>query len=103
MVEPIGNSPSASRNPQADLRRSVRRLPPVTRVAVAYATPISMSAPAVAPKAEPAAAPKPMRIDYDARFRAPGSVNPNRERLFSDPAPPVEKQADNKSFWQFWR
>lgn len=103
MVEPIGGSPSASRNPQADLRRSVRRLPPVTRVAVAYATPVSMSAPVAVPKAEPAEAPKPMRIDYDARFRAPGSVNPNRERLFSDPAPPVEKQADNKSFWQFWR
>jgi general secretion pathway protein D len=101
MVEPLGDSPSASRNPEADMRRSVRRLPPVTRVAVAYATPVSTTAPVAAVPAEPAE--KPMRINYDSRFRAPGSVNPNRERLFADPAPPAEKQAENKSFWQFWR
>ncbi|QDV74126.1 secretin N-terminal domain-containing protein [Botrimarina mediterranea] len=102
-VDPIGRASSASDKSQADLRRSVRRLPPATRVAVAYATPLSDSPRAGESEPEVDQSQKPMRIDYDSRFRAPGSVNPNRERLFADPAPPLEKQAENKSFWQFWR
>lgn len=96
-VEPIDVSQSASRDPRAELRRSVRRLPPVTRVAVAYAEPAPASMP------DPQVTEKPMRIDYDARFRAPGSVNPNRERLLSDPKSTADKPAEKHSFWQFWR
>lgn len=94
VVEPIDSLRSASRGSQADARRKVRRLPPVNRVAVSFATPVGDQV--QAPE-------KPMRVDYESRFRAPGGVYPNRERLFADPQPAVEKEAKSKSFWQFWR
>ncbi len=97
LVQPLDMSFSEPSSPQSDLRRSVRRLPPDTRVTVAYSTPTQPS------KADSQSTEKPMRIDYDARFRAPGSVSPNRERLPPHPASPVDGPEKKKSLWQFWR
>jgi hypothetical protein len=97
IVQPFDLSFSERSSPQADLRKSVRRLPPAARVAVAYATP------AAANKPKPQVNEKPMRIDYDARYRAPGSANANRERFLSDPASTEDKPEEKKSSWKFWQ
>ncbi|WP_197526446.1 type II secretion system protein GspD [Botrimarina colliarenosi] len=94
--EPLDSASSDITPLPSQTRRDVYRLPPASGVNQAA---LAGNATGQVDKTEP------MRMDYDSRFRATGSVYPDRQRLTSSPSPEpaAERQEAKKSFWQFWR